>query len=251
MKKHLWIFFLTLGYNFCLNAQINYDEFEKKMRMNTNTENYNWIHKNVFVDYKFGIVNELFVAPEKRYLYAKYNFQWDLVPSDTVTFIDKGIMIAVFNIALEPRINILNNRKFNLFIKSPISFGYSVFYEPKKANIEKRFGYYNVNLPILLGVSSGLNSSFTNTNKKGFSLCAGYQLMLAPLTRGKTEFLPSSNYKPISEPYKQRKSWKMPLVQLDYYFLNKRSNIRGYSLAFCPYGNFYVKLSANVALTKK
>lgn len=232
-------------------AQNDNAEFEKRMLMKTHTENYNWVYRNVFIDYKIGALNELFIPQTKSYFYGKYDYSSATIPSDTMTFVDAGYMISIFNYSLEPRINLLNRRHFSLMMKSPLSIGLSVFSEPKKGNLLKKSGYFNINIPILVGISSGLNSNFTNSTKRGFALSAGYQFMLAPLVGGKAEFTSFYNVKPLDEAYKQRKLWGMPLVQIDYYRLKKNSKIRGYSFAFSPSKNFYLKLAVNYALTKK
>jgi hypothetical protein len=251
MKNYILIFLLLFIAQLKIIAQINYSEFEKKMGMKTKSQEYNWVYKNVFIDYKIGGLNEIFIAPKKSFLYGVLPYSGATVPDDTITYIDAGRMFSIFNYTFEPRVNILNRHNYSLLIKSPLSFGFSVFSEPKKGNMLKKSGFFNINIPILFGVSSGLNSSFTNSSKRGFSLSAGYQIIVTPLIGGKADFLSFYKVIPIDEAYQQRKFWGMPLVQLDYYRLKKGSKVRGYSLAFCPYGSLYFKLAASFALTKK
>ena len=232
-------------------AQKDNAEFEKRMKMETQIENYDWVYRNIFVDYKIGAVNEFFVPKNKIYLYGKFDSPTSTVPSDTMTVIDAGYMISIFNYTFEPRMNILNFRKYSLMLKSPLSLGFSVFSEAQKGTLSKKSGFFNMNLPLLVGICSGLNSNFTNSSKRGFALSAGYQLMLAPVVGGRPQFTNFNYLEPLGEAYKKRKTWGIPIVQIDLYQLKKSSRIRGYSLAFSPSKQFYFKFAISYVLTKK
>jgi hypothetical protein len=116
----------------------------------------------------------------------------------------------------------------------------------------KNAGAFNIVAPALIGFSKGLNSTYSNSSKVGFAISAGYQFIHTPLLGGKVpDSFVFDDLIPVGEAYEQRKNFTMPVIQLDYYKLTKKNKIRGYSLAFCPYGNVYFKLAMNFVGTKK
>lgn len=232
------------------HSQIDDAAFVKKMEMNTKAKDYSWAYKNMFLDYKFGTFSEFLVAKNIDYVYLEPSYSGDPTP-DTVTLHDGGVSMSFLSFTLEPRVNLYSGKKTSIFLKSPLSFGVSVFMNQKNEFPNKGAGAFNLNLPLLVGFSKGLNSNFTNTSKNGFALAAGFQYTIAPIVGGKTNIFTISDLYPIGEGYEQRKKWFMPLVQVDYYKLTRKNKIRGYSLAVCPYGTFYIKLAMNFVGLKK
>lgn len=219
--------------------------------MKTNVSDFSWAYKNVFIDYKIGALSEVFIAPIMKTTYLRFDYEGDLTPSDTFAYVDATSMFSILNFTLEPRVNLVNKSNFNLFLKSPITVGLSVSRERDAGNLANKAGVFNFNIPLILGYAKGLNSSFTNSNKNGFAISAGYQFLIAPLVGGKSIILENTYNKPLYEPYQKRKLWGMPIVQFDYYYLNKNKKIKGYSFSFCPYGNFYIKLAYKFAGSEK
>jgi hypothetical protein len=252
MKNFFFIAFILLAIPFVNIAQRDLEAFEKTMEMKVNTSERSWVYRNVFVDYKLGAVSEFFYVPTKTYEYWKGDYEGDDTP-ELKKYVDAGFMLSIFNITLEPRVNLYSKNDQAVFLKAPLTFGLSILGERKESNLMKSAGVFNVNAPILIGFGKGLNSTFTNVSKRGFAISAGYQFMRMPLVGGKSNELEfyADRLEPIGEPYALRKSWGMPLIQLDYYKRSRKNKIRGYSAAFCPYGNFYIKLAMNFAGTKK
>ena len=252
MNKN-FITLLYLTFSFVSLSQFNEEEFEKKMEMKTNTTTYSWAHKNFFLDYKLGAVSEFFFVPTKEYDYMQGDYSGDDTFENPHTYVDAGYMLSIFNFTLEPRVNLYSKNEKAVFLKAPITFGLSILGERKISNLQQGAGVFNFNAPIMIGFAKGLNSTFTNVSKYGFAFSAGYQFMKMPLVGGKAyAVIYEAEYSaPVNEPYELRKNWAMPLVQVDYYKRNRKNKIRGYSLAFCPYGNFYMKLAMNFVGTKK
>lgn len=252
MKSFNFTLLILLSFPTISFSQFDEKAFEKKMEMKTQTENYSWFYKNFFLDYKLGAASEFFYVPTKKYEYllGYYNGDETMEPH---TYVDAGFMMSIFNFTLEPRINIYGKQSFSIYLKAPITFGLSILGEREESNILKGAGVFNFNLPIMIGFAKGLNSTFTNASKRGIAVSAGYQFMKMPLVGGKAYAILNDADKsvPVGEPYVLRKNWVMPLVQIDYYKLSRKNKIRGYSLALCPYGNFYIKLAMNFAGTKK
>lgn len=231
-------------------AQIDDAAFEKKMEMKTKAKDYPWAYKNMFLDYKLGAFNEFLVAKNIDYVYLEPSYTGDPTP-DTITYHDGGVSMSILSFTLEPRVNLYSSKKTSVFLKSPLSFGVSVFMNQKYGFPNKGAGAFNLNLPMLIGFSKGLNSNYSSTSKNGFAMAAGFQYTLAPLVGGKTNIFEIRDLIPVGEGYVQRKTWFMPLVQLDYYKLSRKNKIRGYSMAICPYGTFYIKLAMNFVGSKK
>jgi hypothetical protein len=252
MKNFFFIAFILLAIPFVNYGQRDLEAFEETMEMKVNASERSWIYKNVFIDYKLGAVSEFFFVPTKTYDYWKGDYEGDETP-ELVKYVDAGFMLSIFNITMEPRVNLYTKNDNAVFIKSPLSIGLSILGKREESNLLQKAGVFNFNAPILIGFGKGLNSTYTNVSKYGFAVSAGYQFMRMPLVGGKVlDFeIYEDRLEPIGEPYALRKSWGMPLIQLDYYKRSRKNKIRGYSAAFCPYGNFYIKLAMNFAGTKK
>lgn len=266
MKRLYIILTLSFFSNATFSQIIDEDEFDEKMEMKVDEKNYSWAHKNLFVDAKLSAASELFVLPIESFKYISPDYSGDPDP-DTTTFYDGGLMITLFSVTLEPRINLVNRNNSAFYIKSPLSIGFSLTTNGDNIKVgsaadypyysgipNKRMGFFSINLPIMLGYARGLNSTFQNTSDHGFAFSAGYQLLMTPLVGGTTNIFTEiyDDYIPIDEPYEQRKKFGMPIVQIDYFKQKKGSHkIRGYSLAVCPYGNIYFKLGMNFGLSKK
>lgn len=246
----------SLAYN--SNGQIDEAKFEQKMRMENEHKEYSWAHRNLFLDGKYTMGAELFIVPLETYPYLKYDYSGDPDP-DTINYNDDGIVITIGSITLEPRVNLHSTKQSAFYLKSPLSLAFSITTAGRRKTLNnignKHSGFFHLNAPILFGYARGLNSSYQNATKSGFAISAGYQLLLTPLMGGKTnlftEVYDENDLKPIDKPYEQRKSFAMPIVQLDYYKLNRHGRISGYSFSFCPYGNTYFKLGLNFAISKK
>jgi hypothetical protein len=252
MKKIFFTQFILLAIPFLSISQRDLEAFEKTMEMKVNASDRSWAYRNVFVDFKLGAVSEFFFVPTKTYEYWKGDYPGDDTP-EIKKYVDAGYMLSIFNVTLEPRVNLYTKNDQAVFLKAPLTFGLSILGERKEANLFLSKGVFNFNAPLLIGFGKGLNSTFTNVSKRGFAVSAGYQFMKMPLIGGKSNELEfyAEYLEPIGEPFTLRKNWGMPLIQLDYYKRSRKNKIRGYSATFCPYGNFYLKLAMNFAGTEK
>lgn len=236
-------------------AQPTDKEFEDKMMMKGLEKKYSWSFQNVFADIKYSGLSELLIIPEKEYDYLFYAYSGQEEP-DTVVFTDKGAMANIFAITLEPRVNLWSNYSKAFFVKAPLELGFSMTINSGTITYRK-LGMFNINFPALVGFGVGLNSSYQNIAKRGFALSAGYQFMMTPVIGGQTklftEVYTNNEYVPVDEPFKVRRTFGFPIVQLDYYSRKDGSAplINGWSLTFCPYGNIYFKVAKTFVLTKK
>ena len=249
--KNLIIISVLCSLTLSSYGQIDQEKFEQKMRMENDQKDYTWAHRNFFLDGKYTMASEVFIVPLKEYAFLEYSYPGDPTP-DTTLYYDNGVMVNIGGITLEPRVNLSSTKKSAFYIKAPLAIGFS--FTTRGRMVNKGSGFFHINAPILVGYARGLNSSFQNASNNGFAISAGYQILLAPLMGGKTNLfteIHDDDLVPIDEPYEQRKSFAMPIVQLDYYKLNRNKRITGYSLAFCPYGNIYFKLGFNFAISKK
>jgi len=221
--------------------------FEDKMKMNVDTKTHSWVFKNVFIDTKYSALSELFVIPKKEYMFLEYSYSGDLTP-DTIYETDKGTLFTIAGITVEPRINIVDNKSSAWFIKSPISFNFSVTSAGDYPN--KNSGFFHFTAPVLLGYSSGLNSTYSNTDRKGIAISAGVQYMRAPITGATTNIDEIYDWEGPEE-YKTRRNWIMPLIQFDYYTLSKKGKIKGFSMSMNAYKSFYIKLTLMLSAAKK
>ncbi len=253
MKTFLFSLVSTITLSSTLFGQFNDSTLNLKMKRLVKNNEYSWQYKNVFLDYKIGIASEFFSTPKTTYSYLLKNY-----PNDTVyyplTEIDAAFMMSIFNFTLEPRINLVSRKNKSVFIKAPINIGLSIYGVKESSTINKTKGNFNLTLPLMLGFGNGLNSTFSSTSNNGFSISAGYQLLLTPLIGA--DFISFTNtgsgqITPIGEPYKLKRNWAMPLVQIDYYRYTRKDKIRGFSFAFCPVGNVYFKAAMNFVGTKK
>lgn len=249
--KNQYIIYVILLFSFQSIAQIKELDFDEKMEMKSQHDKYSWAYKNVFLDYKLGAVSEFFYIPTKSYDYISGDYAGDQTMDIQKTYVDAGFMLSIFNFTLEPRVNLYSKKDYSIYLKAPVTIGLSIVGDRKVANIHQSTGVFNFNLPIMIGFGKGLNSTFSNVSKRGFAFSFGYQFMKTPLVGAKKTYGIVSYSVPLGEPYALRKNWGMPLVQIDFYKSTRKSKVRGYSLAFCPYGNFYLKLAMNFVGTKK
>lgn len=248
------------------NAQIDEAAFSRKMEMNNEGKDFSWSYKNFFIDGKISAVSSYMYLNRDTSIFALTD-AFD--PSeDTLTVTSRGWHLGIAGFTFEPRINLVNWKKSALFVKAPIEFALSVTrlkvkFITEYNDFSRELGVFNFNAPILFGIAFGNNSTYNNASKRGFALSAGYQVIFTPLLGGKKpikenytfEYQTGSSWqyteKKWEDYYTPNKSHLMPIVQLDYYKLNKNNKIRGFSASFCPYGTIYVKFAMNFALTKK
>ena len=219
--------------------------FEEKMKMEVDSKDYSWGFKNVFFDFKIAIASEYFIVPDKEYRYLDYSYNSN--NPDSLLYVDNGLLFTIFGLTFEPRINLINMPKSSIFIKSPMSFNFSITTNGDYRGKEK--GFVHMTFPFLIGYSKGLNSNFINTDKIGFAISGGVQIIRGPLFGGglytnESDFVGS-------ESYELRNNWIMPVVQFDYYKLSKRTKIKGFSLIASVHNHFYFRMALTVKACKK
>jgi hypothetical protein len=226
--------------------------FEEKMKMEVDSKDYSWGFKNVFFDFKIAIASEYFIVPDKEYLYLEPDYPGDNTP-DSVYLIDNGLMYTIAGLTFEPRINLLKMQEASVFIKAPLSLNFSITnVRNDRMAWYKGKGFFHMTLPVLVGYSRGLNSSFTNTDNRGFAISGGVQLMRAPLIGGKIGYTGKSlDGIAVGDEYELRNNWIMPVVQFDYYKLSKKTKIKGFSLIASVHNHFYFRVALTVKACKK
>lgn len=236
---------------FCVNslwvsAQVN-ENFEQKMKQLDEKRAYSWSQRNFFLDYKFSAFSEYFIMPKIQHEFIEITEWWE-TETDTIMVNDGGFQFTIASASLEPRINLWSNQKNALFVKSPITLGLSITVTPPNLDKVRSTGVFHFTAPILLGYSKGLNSSYSNAEKKGFSFSGGIQYMRNPVLGGKLEtwFLD----KWINQ-VEKRSNWLIPVAEFDYYWLSKKNRIRGLSLMFDPIRFSHYKLALCYTLTPK
>jgi hypothetical protein len=140
------------------------------------------------------------------------------------TFNDDGLLVGIAGITVEPKLNLFPGKQGGFFLKTPISFSVSVTYP---GDYHKTWGCLNLDLPCLAGYGRGLNSVSSSTSLNGYALSVGYQLLVGPLLGAKRERFDFGRYKP-------RRTWIMPLIGFDYYWMTKKEKPHGISLLISP-----------------
>lgn len=254
-------------FTFCvfgLFGQPDNRTLDEKMQMNRITSEHNWFYKHVFLDYKLSVASEYFIAePQIREYYITKEKTTFIYPNTYVKTTDtikksysySPVMISLVSFTAEPRINIVSQLRYSVFLKSPLTFGLSVSKEEfNLKHFQGRYGVLNLSVPLLIGFARGLNSSYSNFSKNGFAVSAGFQNLYSPVIR----MLPFESYfqnikyeTPVSEPLVQKVHWFLPMIQFDYYRLNSTNKIQGFSFAISPGKSLYLKMAFNFGKLKK
>jgi hypothetical protein len=245
MRNLLFLFFL-LSRIISVSAQS--DPLDTKMKLFDQKRPYSWAYRNVFLDCRFSCFAEYMIYPAIEYTFLD---TWNPSASPVYqNYTDKGILFSIATVALEPRINLVSNDRNAIDLKFPVSCGLSISTEGDKYNNLKSAGVFHFTAPVLVGYAHGLNATYSNTERFGFSISGGVQYMKAPMAGAKLHQHYAENY--VGTPaYKLRKKWLFPLVQLEFFRLNKEHKIRGYSFAFSLAKPTYFNFMLTYVLTKK
>ena len=242
MKYALLIIFATL-YTLSASGQSG-GSLDDKMKMKHDVKSYSWFYKNIFISNKFSVFTEYLIFPKINYTTLN-DFENPYSLEEEIQE-DGGYLMSPFTYTLEPRINIISGKKSSLSLRMPIGIGLSFI--NRNSNIVKN-GAFHVTLPVLLGYTRGINSTYDNTDRFGFSVSAGMQLVKTSLLGGGFEtYFIEDNLLPTS--FDIRNDWIMPLLQFEYYYRKEDNKIHGVSLAISP-GTGYIKLSKVYELSKK
>lgn len=244
MKKIILLLFIVfLNQSFSL-AQDSIS-FEKKMKFGVQSEEYSFFYKNVFLDFKLTPLGAEYLSLSKKEFYF-ITQNHDI--NDTVMYTDKSFMFTIIGVSFEPRINLKNKENSSFYMKFPFSLNLSAAVNRKKYNKNKAFG--NTNLMLLVGYAKNLNSTYTNTNHNGYAVSIGGDFYQGPFVLGKEDTL-NLGYKYSDGFYEERRNFVSPVVQLDYYWLNKKYNIQGASVSVSPFNGFHLKFSLCYTISTK
>jgi hypothetical protein len=216
-------------------------EFEDKMNLVGQKNDYSWAQKNLFVDWKLSFFSEYLIIPTKRYKFIKGN--------DEVNYVDKGVRFSVATLTIEPRVNLLNFSNNAITLKVPASFGLSFMPETASPRL-KKFDALHVTAPFLLGFARNLNATYSNASRRGFGISGGVQFMKTSIIGGAFDEY-AAGYYVSATPIEFRSKWITPLFQFDYYRLNKKNQVRNYTFSINPIEPIYLKISMGANFTKK
>ncbi len=224
--KNLFALIIVLQAAFAVAQQDT--AFIRKMQApeNDSAKASRWI-----IDYKVSFpACEVLRIPPKTVHLTNTQSEWE------GDYNDKGLLVCIASLTIEPRFNFYSRYKHSLFVKAPLAFSLSVTYPGTKYN-EKSWGVFNANVPVLIGFGKGLNSSTSNVGFRGYSLSVGGQLLYGPI-KGAI-YVSHTGYEP-------RRTWLMPLVNGAYYWLSKKDKVRGIDFTFSP-KPFYFKAAYTFA----
>lgn len=194
--------------------------------------------KCIFTDTKVSGPGTLSFFPKKQYFTYKYDYINNVKTIiDTIPYYDRGLMISIVALSIEPRFNVKSDYNYSCFFKVPLELGVSLTVPVHSVGYPS-VGVFNANTGLLFGYGRNLNSSKINSKFNGYALSIGTLFIYGPMIGGEKD---TTHYE-YNYNYVQRRSKLLPIVQFDYYWLNKKKKVKGISSTFCP-TPFYIKLA--------
>lgn len=221
----VFISFSQWGDSLLMRKMNNYVEYKKESG------------KYLYTDVKIsgpGSVSFMYRKQYNAYKYNIYSYPFQVV--DTIPYYDNGLMISLVAITIEPRFNISESYNYSYFVKVPVELGLSLSV-PIGGYGQKGIGTFNTNVGLLFGYAKKLNSSKGNSTWNGYAISIGSQVIYGPILGGNVSYMNGNGFNEygIAYNYQTRKLKVIPIIQADYYWLDKKKKVRGTSVAFNPY----------------